>query len=52
MGTTQGTTTIVILKPDTTIRGNAAAQILQELLNKGFIPLQAMEIVASPDIIR
>lgn len=52
MGAAQGTATIVILKPDTTIRGDAAAAILQKLLNHGFIPLQAMEIVASPDIIR
>lgn len=54
MGANQGTekSTIVLLKPDTTIRGDAAANILQALQNSGFIPLQAMEIVATPDIIR
>lgn len=48
----KATETIVILKPDATIRAGVAAEILQRLLNDGFIPLQAMEIVATPDVIR
>ena len=49
---TRRRTTCVILKPDATIRGSVAAQILQRLLAKGFIPLQFAELQATPSLIR
>eukprot|EP01084_Bolivina_argentea_P142212 249826_1 len=44
--------TLVILKPDVTIRGRPSALILQELLNKGYIPIEFVELQATNDLIQ